>query len=435
MIAATDKHGSGSINSATSRGTEVNTLIIGGGPAGVTAACFSAGSTLVIEHLRTPARKLLATGGGRCNLTHATDASGIIAAFGRQGRFMSTALREFPPAAIRAFFDGLDVATRSEPDGCVFPVSQKASDIVHALERAAHASGAELRCGVRATRLALSHNDGATRVCAVETSAGIIRARRVILAAGGSSYPSLGSDGSGFKLARDTGLAVTPPVPALAGLVTQEEWPRTLAGIVLERGGLRLSGKGAPKEWLAGPILFTHKGISGPPALDLSGEINARLLASPASPVTVHLSCMAGRTASDWRALFDSWRMRHGGRALHNLLSGELPRSLASALCELAGARNTTTAQAKRNTLDTLAAVCANHPLNITATEGWDRAMVTRGGVALNELDPQTLACRKIPNLFCAGEVVDLDGRCGGYNLTWAFASGRLAGIACSVSG
>ena len=413
---------------------DVNTLIIGGGPAGLTAACFSTGSTLVIEHLRAPARKLLATGGGRCNLTHATDANGIIAAFGRQGRFMSSALRAFPPDAIRAFFCGLGVATCVEPDGCVFPVSQKASDIVQALERAARVAGAEIRCGVRATRLILSRDDGIARVCAVETSDGIIRAQRVILAAGGRSYPSLGSDGSGFELARDAGLAVTPPVPALAGLNTQEEWPRTLAGIVLERGGFRLGGKGAAKEWLTGPILFTHKGISGPPALDLSGEINARLLAPSAAPVTVLLSCMAGRAASDWRALFDSWRTRHGGRALHNLLSGELPRSLASALCELAGAQDITAAQAKRNVLDALATACSGQPLNITATEGWDRAMVTRGGVALSELDPQTLACRKIPNLFCAGEVVDLDGRCGGYNLTWAFASGRLAGITCSMN-
>ena len=408
---------------------DVNTLIIGGGPAGLAAACFSAGPAFVIEHLRAPARKLLATGGGRCNLTHATDANGIIAAFGRQGRFMSTALRAFPPDAIRVFFDGLGVATRAEPDGCVFPVSQKASEVVQALERAARSAGAEIRCGVRASRLILSHDDGAARVCAVETSAGVIRTRNVILATGGRSYPSLGSDGSGFELARDAGLAVTPPVPALAGLITQEAWPSTLAGIVLEQGGLRMSGKGASKEWLTGPILFTHKGISGPPALDLSGEINARLIASSASSVTILLSCMAGRATSDWRALFDSWRTRHGGRALHNLLSGELPRSLASALCELAGAQNLSVAQAKRNVLDALATACSGHPLNITATENWDHAMVTRGGVALSELDPQTLACRKIRGLFCAGEIVDLDGRCGGYNLTWAFASGRLAGI------
>ena len=408
---------------------DINTLIIGGGPAGLTAACFSEGPCLVVERMKTPARKLLATGGGRCNLTHATDAGGIIAAFGRQGRFMTAALRAFPPDAIRAFFDGLGIATRTEPDGCVFPVSQKASDVAHALERAARAAGAEIRCGVQATRLILSGDGPDAHVCAVETSAGVIRARHVILATGGRSYPALGADGAGLKLAHGAGLAVTPPVPALAGLFTQEAWLGTLAGIVLERGGLRLDAPGFRKEWLTGPILFTHKGISGPPALDLSGEINAQLRAQPGSSATVHLSCIAGRTARDWLALFDDWRARHGGRALHNLLSGELPRSLATALCDLAGAQNLAVAQTKRNTLDALATACADQPLRVTSTEGWERAMVTRGGVALNELDPQTLACRRIRGLFCAGEAVDLDGRCGGYNLTWAFASGRLAGL------
>jgi predicted flavoprotein YhiN len=199
---------------------------------------------------------------------------------------------------------------------------------------------------------------------------------------------------------------------------------------------------------LTGPVLFTHKGLSGPPALDLSGEINARLgqgtggqrseiggqssegKGQGAEGVRIRLACVAGRTAPDWRARFDGWRRRHGGRALHNLLAGELPRALASVLCDLAGARNLAVAQAKKSALDALAAACAGQPLRVAATDGWERAMATRGGVALDELDPRTLGCRRVQGLFCAGEAVDLDGRCGGYNLSWAFASGRLAGLA-----
>lgn len=430
----------------------VNTLIIGGGPAGLTAALFSAGPTLVLDRMPAPGRKLLATGGGRCNLTHETDAAGIMAAFGRQARFMAPALHGFPPAAIRAFFREHGVETLVEPDGCVFPVSQKAVDVVHALERAARAQGAAIRCGVRALRLELEPDRdgpaGPQRVVAVETTEGRIPARHVILAAGGQSYPSLGSDGSGFELARQAGLAVTPPVPGLAGLVTREAWPRTLAGIVMERGGLRLDVKGAPKAFLTGAVLFTHKGLSGPPALDLSGEIAARLLelrppssapcppsSAPCPPaIPVRVSFDTARGVPDWQALFESWRTRYGGRALHNLLSGELPRALAAALCDLTGAKEVAAARAKKETLRALAEACADLRLHITDTEGWDRAMVTRGGVALRELDPQTLACRNLRGLACAGEVVDLDGRCGGYNLTWAFASGRLAGLAtCGV--
>lgn len=414
-----------------------STLIIGGGPAGLTAACFCAQPAIVVERLASPARKLAATGGGRCNLTHATDVAGIMAAFGRQGRFMAAALNAFPPDAIRDFFDALDIETQADPDGCVFPVSQRATDVCQALEQAARDTGTELRCGVRAERLLLATDDEATdtpRVIGAVTSHGTLHARRVILATGGQSYPMLGADGSGFALARDIGLTVTPPLPALAGLHTLESWPATLSGIVLEHAALRLDVPGHPKAWLTGPVLFTHKGVSGVPALDLSGTVNALLAAArdagqpPPHTVTLRLAGQAGRRAADWRACFETWRQCHGGRALHNLLSGEFPRAFAVALCTLAEAKDLAVARAKKNVLEMLASLCAECPIQVTATESWDRAMVTRGGVALDELDPRTLACRRRPGLFCAGEVVDLDGHCGGYNLTWAFASGRLAG-------
>lgn len=442
----------------------MSTLIIGGGAAGLMAAAFSTGPCVILERLAAPGRKLLATGGGRCNLTHDTDAEGVAAVFSRSPRFALPALRAFPPERLRAFFRSLGVETVAEPDGCVFPASQKASDILAALLRAARDNGAELRCGVRATRLLLEPDPaagpGACRVAGVETSHGPLAARRVILAAGGQSYPELGSDGSGFALARDAGLSLVPPVPALAGLITAETWPGALAGLVCERGGLRLDAPDAPKRLLTGPLLFTHRGLSGPPALALAGEVNARLAAQegrpqraaptltsdlrpltsdprpltsdlrpPTSCVTLRASFIADRAAADWLALFDGWRRAHGGRALHNLLAGELPRALAETLCGLSGASQVAASRAGKAALRALAQACAGQPLRVTGTEGWNRAMVTRGGVALEELDPKTLACRRVRGLHCAGEAVDLDAPCGGYNLTWAFASGRLAAL------
>jgi hypothetical protein len=318
-----------------------STLIIGGGPAGLAAACFCAQPALVIERLAAPGRKLLATGGGRCNLTNATDAAGIMAAFGRDGRFMSRALA-FPPDAIRAFFTSLGVATRADPDGCVFPVSQRAEEVCRALEQAARNAGTELRCGLRAQRLLLAPDtdgSGTRRVTGVETARGVLHARHVILAAGGQSYPALGSDGSGFALARDAGLEVTPPLPALAGLFTRETWPGSLAGLVLEHAALRLDAPGSPKTWLEGPVLFTHKGVSGPPALDLPGSITARLTRPGAggTDVTVRLASRAGWTAAAGRAL-RGWRLHHGGRASITCWPANC-RAPRRTLCPLAGTR------------------------------------------------------------------------------------------------
>jgi predicted Rossmann fold flavoprotein len=269
---------------------------------------------------------------------------------------------------------------------------------------------------------------GNQRIAAVKTSAGTFHPRHVLLAAGGQSYPALGSDGSGFALARAAGLEVVAPVPALAGLFIQSDWVASLSGILCEQGSIRIDAKGAAKKPIEGPILFTHKGISGPPALALSGEINARLLSE--HDVTIRISFKLGRALNDWLELFGQWRERHGSRSIHNLLSGELPRALAVALCTASGLSDVVMARAGKKELLALAMHCSECPLRVTGTEGWERAMLARGGVAVKELEVSTLACRRLRNLYCIGEVVDVDAPCGGYNLTWAFASGFLAAAA-----
>jgi predicted Rossmann fold flavoprotein len=405
-------------------------LIVGAGPAGLLAA-MAAGQAgrraCVCERLSAPGRKLLATGGGRCNLTHDATTEELIAAFGRHGRFAQNALRAFPPESLRAFFAAAGVPTVVQEDGCVFPTSQQARDVLAALLRDASRAHAEVICNCAARRLV--RHDG--RVAGVETADGFLAATRVVLAAGGRGYPALGSDGSGFQLAADAGHTLTPPVPALVPLVAAEEWPRALAGLVLEQARVRLDGRGEPRQGRSGPLLFTHRGVSGPPVLDLSGAVAARLAAH--EPARLLVAARPDRDAAAWRACFEAWRASYGRRALHNLLAGELPRNLAQALCRLAGLEeDATPAQARRAQVEALAHLCAEFPVDIQGTEGWEHAMVTRGGVALAEVDPRTLQSRRVPGLFFAGELLDLDGPCGGYNLTWAFASGRLAGTAAA---
>lgn len=401
-------------------------LIIGGGPAGLMAAAAAAGGgrrVLLCERLAAPGRKLLVTGGGRCNLTTSATPDAVRAAFGRYGRFLEPALRILPPEGICAFFAAAGVPTVTQADGSIFPVSQQARDVLDVLQRSAVQAGVTIRCDVAVRRLIVRQGT----VAGVETEAGEIAAARVILAAGGCAYAALGSDGSGHRIARDAGLEVVAPVPALVPLVTVDEWPRQLAGLVAEQARVWVETKGRAPPPREGPVLFTHRGVSGPPVLDGSGEVAARLAAGGTPPV-LRIAWRAERDSAAWRALFERWRGERGGRALHNLLAGELPARLAEALCTCCGVSGVAAARARRTQLEQLAEWCGAASLPIAATEGWSRAMVTRGGVALDEVDPHTLGSRRVAGLYFAGEVLDLDGPCGGYNLTWAFASGRLAG-------
>lgn len=408
-------------------------VIVGAGPAGLMAAIVSAEAgcrVRICERMPEVGRKLLTTGGGRCNLTHDCSADDILSAFGRQGRMMRPAVCAYPPAEIRAWFHKAGVPTVAQPDGCVFPTSQKARDVLDALMRHATKAGVEITCRCSVKKI-VARDDV---VSGVDTTMGVIEAGRVIVTAGGCSYPALGSDGSGFELAAALGHAVVPPLPALVPLVTVEEWPKELAGIVLDPARVRLATqeRGARKERI-GPLLLTHRGLSGPPALDISGAVAAHLAEKPESCM-LRVAWRADRDTAGWRTLFDSWRASHGGRALHNLLAGEMPARLAQALCRQAGVWDVAVARARRSQLDALAEWCGDAPLAIAATEGWTQAMVTRGGVAWEDVHARTLESRRASGLFFAGEILDADGPCGGYNLTWAFASGRLAGSARGAS-
>ncbi len=386
------------------------------------AALAPAGRRVVVcERMPSPGRKLLATGGGRCNFTTARPEESIPEAFGRQGRFLVPALRELGPDRLRSWFARAGVAATVEADGSVFPASQRAADVLEALLAAGRHRGVRIADQTPVTELLVGQ--GAVR--GVATAGGEIAAPRVVLAAGGCSYPALGSDGSGFTLAAAVGHRVVSPMPALVPLVSTETWPHALAGIVLPQARLSvgISGRGRPER--QGIVLFTHRGLSGPAVLDLSGDVTAAIAAAGSAQVT--LRPIADRDEAAWLRRFSDWRQAGGGRALHNLLAGEFSRAFAVTLCRLAELPEGPLARTPRPALLRLARLCADLPLTIPATEGWTRSMVTRGGVALDEIDPQTLQSRLVKGLYLAGEVVDLDGPCGGFNLTWAFASGALA--------
>jgi predicted Rossmann fold flavoprotein len=396
-------------------------VVAGAGPAGLMAAIAAARAgrrVVVLERMPRPGLKLLATGGGHCNLTNLTPADAFLAAYGRNGRFAADALRQMGPADLRDFFRGLGVPTVAQDTGLVFPASGRAGDVLAALLNEAARLDVEICCDE--ALLAVDLRGGA--VAAVRTGRRGLACERVVLATGGLGYPALGGTDLGLRIAEQSGHRVTPPLPALAPLVTRERWPATLAGIGLRN--VAVTAALAPRVTRTADLLFTHRGISGPVALDLSGGISAGLTRGAPVAVTVDL---LGAAADVELA---RWRNAHGTRTVLNCLAERLPRALAEVVCAEADiARETRASALRREQAARLAMWVRACPLTITATEGFEHAMVTRGGVSLKDVAPRTLRSRRVSGLWLAGEVVDIDGPCGGYNLQWACASGHVAGV------
>jgi len=303
------------------------------------------------------------------------------------------------------------VGTEAADGFHVFPASNSARTVLSALLRRAAELHVTMAVASEVTGLILTSG----RMTGVRTVAGPVRAAGVILATGGKSYPELGATGTGYRLAQEAGHTVVPPVPGLVPLVLASGWAQGLAGVSLPEVQV---WRDLPRQRGArrrGPLLFTHRGLSGQAVLDISADV-ATLLAEQATvPLRVNLA--PDTTPQEWSARFDLWQRSEGKRLLKKLLAEHLPASLAAALCEQAGAGQVRAAEVPQTSREKLLTLLTQLPLTVVGTEGFEHAMVTRGGVTLKEVDPHTLESRKAKGLFFAGEVLDLDGPCGGYNL------------------
>jgi predicted Rossmann fold flavoprotein len=392
------------------------------------AAAKARASVLVIERNDTAGRKLLLTGGGRCNLTHAAGPDELVRTFGAKGRFLRHALHECPPDAVTRFFAERGITTITEPDGCVFPATGGARDIRDALVQEAERLGARLIFAQPVKRIMQSE-----RHFAIQTRSERIVAGRVILATGGTSWPATGSTGDGYRFAEELGHTVVPPRPALVPLVTQERWVGQLAGVALSNVTLRATSDGR-KITAGGALVFTQDGIGGPATQDLSRSL-ADALPAELPGIVVRVDLVPDTDESELAHHLQSSIAAHAKRTIATVLAEFVPRRLASALCALADTDAAMRCgQLSKSRRRRLVALMKSLPLNITSTRPIDEATVTRGGVSLDQIDPRTMQSKICPGLFFAGEVIDVDGPCGGYNLQIAWSTGSRAGVSISRS-
>lgn len=415
-------------------------VVVGGGAAGLMAgiAAARAGARVrVLERHAEPGRKILVTGGGRCNLSNAALAARDGAPSRHYGAGAATArpaLRALPLEGLRAFFAAIGVPTFSPDDAHYYPDGERAATVRDALCRALAAAGGEVVTACTVVSLSPAQITPAAPWLLREASGREFLAQRCVLATGGVS-PMGGGGPEAWEPARALGLTLRPALPALAPIVIDDDggddwgaWA-TLAGVGVP--GARLWLEGAAKSAARGDLLCTHHGFSGPAALDLSGALAAMVAEKGQAVLRVDFL----PAITDWKARFAAGRRESGKKTVRAWLRALLPEALAARLLADAGApEGRTMAEMTSREAAALAAALSGRAFVVRRAAPMAQAMVTRGGVAREEVSPRTLECHRFPGLFLAGEALDVDGPCGGFNLHWAFASGALAGSAAARS-
>jgi predicted Rossmann fold flavoprotein len=406
-------------------GWDWDAVILGAGAAGLMAAIHAAERgrrVLLLEKGRKPGVKILMSGGTRCNISHDCDARGIVAAFGPNGKFLHSALAALGPRETVAFFEAEGVPTKVEETGKVFPVSNRAVDVLDALLRRLHRSGATLATGEPATGIT-PLPDGGFRVT---TPARAVTTERVLVTTGGKSYPGCGTTGDGYAFAAAFGHTIVRPRPALVPLRVGAPWVADLKGITLPDVGLKVTENGHALSSRRGAMLFAHFGLTGPAPLDVS-----RAVSGHPSPTTLALEAdlLPTEPEQQFDAFLQHESLASGKKQLAVVLADKLPRRVCDRLLTLHGhAPDRRAAGLSKPDRLKLVAGVKRLRLPLAGTLGFEKAEVTAGGVSLDEVDSRTMQSKRQPGLYFAGEVLDLDGWIGGYNFQSAWSTGWLAG-------
>jgi len=398
-------------------------IVVGAGAAGLAAAIFGRRlglpSVQIVDGAARPGAKILVSGGSRCNVTNAVVTERDY--WGGRRTIIRRVLARLPVDRTISFFEELGVPLKVEPTGKLFPQSDRSRDVLDALLGAARALDVTLSPGTRVHDVV--RDGGGFRL---ETSRGPLRARAVVLATGGLSLPKTGSDGAGLHIARALGHTIVPTTPALAPLVLHDSFHASISGVTLDvELALRIDGR--ISERISGPLLWTHFGISGPAALDMSRHWLRARLEHREAYVTANL--MPGGSFEEVDVLWTNMARTRPRLGLQNALAELVPGSLASALIDqLQLDAETRLSDLTRDARRALGHALTELPLPVTDSRGYNFAEATAGGVTLDEIDPSTMHSRVCPGLYLVGEMLDVDGRLGGFNFQWTWASSRCAG-------
>jgi predicted Rossmann fold flavoprotein len=402
-------------------------IVIGGGASGMMSAIIAARyhkKVLLLEKLPKVGAKLKATGGGRCNLTNTLSDEEFMSHFGKDGRFMQDALKSFNHKDLIEFFKDIGVDTDALDGFRVFPTSHNSSTIIDALLNEMHKLNIDIQCSQKVQKLLIKD----ALIKGVKTQTNSFYAQSVIVATGGLGYPSLGAEGDGYKMAQDTNHKVTPLYPAMMPLKTKENWVKNCRADTIAKATIRVDMKKHKKLKAVGDLIFTKNGIRGPVVLDFAREITPLLEKYKEVLITINMT--KGMNEDEITLHLKNEAQKQVDADILKLLTTILPASISKELLSLCDIdEKTTFKNLKGVSKAKLIKYLASTPLHIIGHDGFKMAMITRGGVSLKDIDSKTMQSKKVKGLYFCGEVVNLDGPCGGYNLQWSFSSGYLAAI------
>lgn len=400
-------------------------LVIGAGPAGMMAAIRAAengAEVTLLEKMKRPGRKMMITGKGRCNITNAADVPEIIRNIHGNGAFLNSSMRAFDNRDVMEFFVEQGVPVKVERGNRVFPVSDKAQDVVDAMVHRLHELGVRIELEMPVTDILLQEG----RVAGVRTKSGAhYKADAVILAVGGASYPGTGSTGDGYAMAKKLGHTIVPLQPSLVPLETEEDWVKDVQGLSLRNVRATLLADGGKVQEMFGEMMFTHFGVN----IILSMSRQAAKCLADGKFVELELNLKPALTPEKLDARVQRDFEQYIRKSLKNGLMDLLPHKLIEPVLDCAYLDpekpvHQVTAEERHRLVETL----QHLTLTITKTRPLAEAIVTAGGVSVREINPKTMESKLVPGLYFAGEVVDVDAYTGGYNLQAAFSMGNAAG-------